>query len=288
MRLTTKIITGIILSIFLLSLLHIIGYSFTERKNYHSFFTDLKIILPQADKTGIHIESYRAITLESERSDTSRYDYYYTNEESGFFINPATNPSEENILFIPEALSEFITTQINNDTLTVKIKLDEVREKYCILEEAKEDNRFYLRRHLIAISGVNLYLHTTNINVINRLNGVPTQISNMDTDSIKIYANGEITVDSCKANVIEPNSNRKITVTNSVANMLNIDLDRINNWNIDNCDIEATNYTGSRRNHNIIITRNERGTINWLPKNKEAELSLKFKGDSAHISYQLQ
>ena len=289
MRLTTKIITGIILSIFLLSLLHIIGYSFTDRKNYTAFFPNLKIILPQTDKTGINIESYRVITLDSERSDTTnRYGYYYINKESVFFINPATNPSEENILFIPEVLNEFITTQISNDTLTIKIKLDEVREKYCDMEEVIEDNRFFLQTHLIWISGFNFYLHTTNVNVINRLYGVQTKISNIATDSIQIYTSGEITIDSCKANFMEPNSNRGITVANSVVKAINIDLDRVNNWTIEpNCDVDVYYFTG-KSNHNISLHNDYHGKIVWQPKNKNAEFNVKIKGNAAQLNFETQ
>ena len=288
MRLSTKIIIGIILSIFLLSLLHIISFSFTDRKHYQKIFLDRSIKIPQMDKTGINIESYRVITVASKRSDNEGGFYiYFTNEENGLFIQPAASTDEENSLFIPKALYDCISTKSNNDTLTLTINLDEVRDKYGTIDEANAKSNHSLSSS-IPVSGFNLYLHTSNINVINQLNGVQTLISNIVAESIKISSKGDVTIDSCKANVIEPYSKRKLNVSNSFAKVLILDLDEINNWKIDNCDIEARNYTGGRPNHSITITGDESEKINWLPKNKEAELNLKFKGSAAKINFDTQ
>jgi hypothetical protein len=288
MRLTTKIILGIILSIFLLSLLHIIGYSFTDRKHYQRSLPDRTINIPQANKIGINIEPYQVIMLELEQSDSERrYFYNYTSIENGLFIHPAATADEENKLFLPDALKGFFSTQTSSDTLIIKIKMDEVKEKYGMIDET---NMIVVRgiSYGISFSGFNLYLHTTSVNVVNKLNNLQTRISNMETENIKIYSSGEITVDSCKATIIEPNSNRKVTVTNSISQALNLDLDRISNWDIENnCDIDVIYYTGSKRNHNISLRSDDRGKIVWQPKNDDAELLLRFKGDSARISYQI-
>ena len=288
MRLTTKIIAGIILSIFLLSLLFIIGYSFTDRKNYNLSFANHTINIPQEDKTGIDIEPFRVLVFKVEQSDIdNRFYYNFTNEKNGLFIHPATTPDEENKLFIPEVLNDFISIQTSNDTLTIKIKFDEVREKYAKMNEALEKRQLPGVGYGIYVSGVNLYLHTSNINVINKLNDIQTQIINMKTDSVKIYSSGDINIDSCKAAVMEPNTNRKLTVKNSEAKTIYMDLDRTRKWNIDGCVIEEQNVTGSGR-HDITFHRNETGKINWYPKNENAELNLKFKGNAAQITYETQ
>ena len=290
MRLTTKIITGIILSIFLLSLLHIIGYSFTDRKNYKPSFSHSRSIqIPQTDMTGIPVESYRVITIEAEQSDTdNRFWSYFANDENGLYIHPATTSDEENKLFIPESLHKFITVQTSRDTLKIKINLDEVREKYEKIDDATVKLRPSMRVG-IPVSGVNLYLHTTKVNVINRLNSVQTRISNMETDSIQIYASGEINIDSCKANFIEPNSNRKITVAKSVVKAINIDLDRVSNWNVEpDCDVDVMYYTSGKSSNSILLHSDSRGKIVLQPKNKSAEFNVKIKGNAAQINFETQ
>ena len=287
MRLTTKIITGIILSIFILSILHIIAYSFTDRKNFKWSFPGHSIKLPQTDKTGMNIESYKVIVLESEESI---YYYWFANEE-GLFIQPALTNDEENKFFIPEALNDFISTQTNNDTLIIKINFDEVMEKYSTIDEALKKRQISGIQYAISVSGFNLYLHASNVNVINKLNDIQTRISNIKAESIKIYSTGDVVIDSCKVNVIEPvlePSYRKLTIENSIVKVLNLDLDRMGTWNINNCNIETSNFTGSGRNNDITLSQPEKfGRINWLPKNKDAELNIILKGDTAQISFQI-
>ena len=290
MRLTTKIITGFFLSIFILSLLHIIGYSFSDRK-LNTSFPDYSIKIPQTNPRGIDIASYRVFVFESLQTDFhEQYRLAIAKEGSSLFIQPATTENDDNKLLIPDALYDFLSTQAQNDTLTVKINLDEICEKYGTIDTIDEAV-LKLKKGIkigIPISGLNLYLHTSNanINIINYLSNIQTRINKMEMDSIIIYSStGDITIDSCKVKVIEPSNNRKLTVTNSTAQIINLDLDHLNNWNIKDCDIEMRNYTGSGQK-NIRIDGNERGKINWRPKDENAELNIKLKVDSAQIVFQ--
>ena len=285
MRLTTKIVIGIILSLLLLCLTLIIGYSFTDRKNYQgNYYSMQSIDIPQTDKTEVDLESYRVVVFMEQTNDKSRFSTWYSSQANGLFIQTAT---EKNKLVIPEALKNFVSTQTNEDTLTVKIKMDEFLELYGYKDEAFEKGTKSGSKESITISGLSIRLHTENVNVINKLRGIKTQIDNLETDSIKIYASGEIVIDACKANVIEPLSRQKLSVTNSSAKAINLDLDQVSNWSIKDCDIEEQNMTGSKRNHNITLTGTEKSKINWAPKNKDAELNIRIKGETATISYQI-
>ncbi|MDR0575780.1 MAG: hypothetical protein LBG96_17465 [Tannerella sp.] len=279
MKLTTKIISGIILSAFALSLLFIIGFSFTDRKYFKRAYNNTITRIPQDNMMGIEVEPYRVIVLDTERPDTENNDAYgFGYDECGLFINPAATPDKENKLFIPEALHGFISAKTNDDTLTIRIKIDELRKKY-----KKEDADNYT-----FFAGINLHLYTSNTNVINKITSVQTKISNIETDTIRVNAWGDIHIDSCKAIVINPvleENYRKLTVKNSYARTIHLDLDRINNWNIENCKIKEENLTGSNR-HSITKHRNESGTINWYPKNKDAELNIKVQGDVTQIIFQ--
>ncbi len=286
MRLTTKIIIGIILSIFLLCLLPIIGYSFSDRKNYNRSSYAPTIQLPQTELTGILIETSRVIVFEKvlDQSNTDNYNVWLSNNNNDLFIKPPTSEEDKDKLFVSSELREFITYRKNNDTLFFQINLDAIALKYDKQEEVLDKNNKKFR-YGVSFSGLNLYLHTANVNVINMISAFRTQIKNLETDSIKIYSTGEIVIDSCKAHVIEPESKQKLLVTKCTAKTINIDLDIVTNWRVKDCDIDVRNYSGSKNNHSFEITPPETGTIYWLPKNKDAALSIKFKSDTTRINF---
>ena len=279
MKLTTKIIFGIILSIFVISLLFIIGFSFSDRKNYYRTHNSSNVInIPQNSPIGIDVAPARVILLEMERTDTQDEIFYrFTSDNNSINLSPMT-AEEENKLFISEALYGYVAAKTNNDTLRIQIKVDELRKKY----EATDFKNY------VAFSGFNLNLQTSNANVVNTLNGFLTKVSNIETDTIRIVSNSNILIESCKAIVIEPvvdDSHRKVNVRNSVAKEIHLDLDGLRNWNLEGCNIEVQNFTGSGR-HNITLDRNKAGKINWYPKNENAELNIKVQGDTAQIVFQ--
>jgi len=278
MKLTTKIIFSIILSIFVISLLFIIGFSFSDRKNYHRAYNSNVINIPQNSPIGIDVAPARVILLEMERTDTQDEIFYgFTSDNNSINLSPMT-AEEENKLFISEALYGYVAAKTNNDTLRIQIKVDELRKKY----EATDFKNY------VAFSGFNLNLQTSNANVVNTLNGFLTKVSNIETDTIRIVSNSNILIESCKAIVIEPvvdDSHRKVNVRNSVAKEIHLDLDGLRNWNLEGCNIEVQNFTGSGR-HNITLDRNKAGKINWYPKNENAELNIKVQGDTAQIVFQ--
>ena len=283
MRLTTKIVIGIILAIFLLTLINIIGFSFSDRRHYNHSFQRHPLIQISQDKVDIPIEPSRVVVLELDQTNNSVF--YLLDSENGFFIHPPVTSDDENKLFIPKSLNDCVSFQTKGDTLVIKINIDKVMEKNAYQIETFERKE---TRHAVSsqtIGGINLYLYISNVRVINTVRGIQTLVHNIVTDSIIVHSHAKISIDSCKANVIEPYCNQ-LTVTNCVAKSLFLDLDRINNWDIDNCDIERRIFTGSKRNHSITTNVNEVASINWLPKNKDASLNMTFKGDSVQITTQ--
>ena len=282
MRPTSKIILGIFLSIFITSVLFIIGFSFSERRNYNNHSSYFKSI-PQDNPIGINVESFRVIVLEEDRTGVVIeeekngiiHTYVSYSESNGLTLNPITF-GEENKLFFPEALNGFLAAKTNNDTLTIQIKVNELRKIYG-------GGKDYM-----SFSGINFALYTSNVNVVNRVNGFPVRVNNIETDSIKIFSCGDILIESCKAIVIDPvmdQNFRKLIVKNSVAQTIHLDLDRLGNWKLEGCDIGVENLTGSGRHH-IIQHRNEKIKINWYPKNKDAELNISVPGDTTQIVFQ--
>ena len=272
MKLTTKIILSIFGSIFFITLLFIIGFSFSERRNYKTFHFNV-ISIPQDSQIGINLAPpYHVIVFEEEETEIQA-EHVYFSENNYLNVCPITTTEEENKLFIPEALNGFISAKTDNDTLRIKIKVGELRKKYD-----EEDGTHPL------LSDVHLYLHTSHVDVINHMSGIQTKVINMETDTIKIYSTGNILIDSCKANVIDPVTRNSLSVTNSTVKVINLDFNRISRWSITDCDIETKNMTGSDRHH-ITLHRSETGKINWYPKNEKAELNIKVPGDTTQIVY---
>ena len=291
MRPTTKITIGIFLSIYVLSILHIIYFSFTERKNYPDLINH-SIRFSQEHTMGLNLPPCRVIVFEAEQFDPERACYYpLVSNESGVFIHPAATIDEDNKLYFPEELNDFISLQTKNDTLVVKIKMDGMAQRYGMMDVPLLKGRTTRSRHYVSVSGVNLYVHTSEVNIINKLGDIPIQVSRLETDTIKIYSMGGVAIDSCKAKVIDPvvesRYDGRFTMTNSATQALNLDLDKTRGWRTTNCNIEAINITGSGRNAGLNLYSNEYGTINWLPKNSDAELSIKIKGNPAKVIYQI-
>lgn len=289
MRLTTKIILGVITSILALSILFIISFSFSERERpSHSYPSSINI--PQDNKTGIEIAPFRVVVLDIERTDALDYYYHFEDDSCGLFLKPTT-AGEANKLFIPETLSGFITAQTKNDTLSVGIKVDELRKKYSIADSSQKQTPPQVgTMYFISISGVNLHLYTSNVNVINNIDRLSVKMNGIETDSIKIISAGNVLIDSCKATVIDPHTQNHsaLKIKNSTAKAFNLDLDVIKKWQTVNCLFEEENLTGSNK-HTIYRIRepgDAPSKINWQPKNKDAELNIHLKGDPVQVAFQ--
>ena len=280
MRLTTKILSGVIGSIFILSLSFIIGFSFSERRHYSTNYNTPNISIPQDNQIGISLEPHRVIVIEEDFTGVRIEDektpgmirFNMGINISSLTINQIV-PEMESKLYIPEALNGCIATIIHDDTLTIQIKNYELRKKYD-----KEDSVAY-----ISFSGVDLCLHISNVNIINKVSG-NSLLHNLETDSIVIDSRGDVLIESCKANFIH-SVNGRLTVKNSIVKAILLDLDRRGSWNLEGCEIENQIFTGSGRNY-VTWNRNETGTINWHPKNPDAELNLKIQGDTTQIVFQ--
>jgi len=279
MRLTTKIIIGFILSVFLISLMFIIGFSFTDRKNYQGISNVNTINLPQDNKTSINVALKHTIVFECEEFNAeNEYSYAFANNECGLYLSPATTKEEENKLFVPEVLSDFITTNTQDDTLFVRVKINELVKKY----EKDKKHTFF--------SGVNFNLYTNNVHIINKLGGVPTEIRRIETDSITIISYENILIESCKADVVEPiirNGHRKLTINNSNIRKLYLDLDYGYHRYIErsNNNITEEYISGSQR-HDFTYGLNNSDKIIWQPKNKDAKLNITLQGDTTQIILQ--
>ncbi|MDR3253290.1 MAG: hypothetical protein LBT35_07000 [Tannerella sp.] len=292
MKLTSKIIIGFLLAIFISSIVFIVGFSFTDRVNYER--KSSSIILhhfPQDKISAIDVNPYRTIVLKekeenfSHPQETDKHIYVahrmIDSSTSGLFIQKPSSAADENKLFIPDELRPFIDVKSTNDTLTITIKTSDMEQKsleMAKLESGKDKHIFFFNTCL--------RLHTSHIDVINSLYDFPVDIKGVETDSCKVFAQySEIRIDSCSFDVYLPTYFRDLKITNSRIREATIDFDMTQgSWNIgDNCQVGIEIFTGSS-NHSISMGHEAR-EVNWIPKNKDAKLNIQLSGDAAKFKF---
>ncbi len=278
MRLSTKIVLGIILSLLLLSLGFIIGFSFTDRVNYKWDSNDHIKNIPQENMTLVEVNPYRTVLLEMKEGN-NEYNVY---PQGSLYVGPVTETEKHNHLYMPEELLEYTEIVSQNDTLIIRVKMKNLNDKYY----TNEDNR--KGRIFTQISGFNFYIYTTDVDAINNgLSRINIDVKEIENNSIKIHSVCDIFIHKCKTKVIEPSGNGHICkITESKTQELNIDLDNIStNWIVENCEIDVENLTGSQKS-NVQLSKNEAKVMNWIPKTKEAGLNVTLYGDTTKVVFQ--
>ena len=276
MRLTTKIIIGLISSIFLLSFVFIIGISFIDTQNYERRSNVYTSSISQENLVAVAIDvPFQTICL-----DEVKHTQYEKNLNISGLIrhSPVTSPEDQNQLFLPKELLEFVDTVSSNDTLFIRLKMDAIHDRY-----AESSTRDYM-----VIDGFNFFVHAKEVDVVCHLQRIKVDVRNHTTDNIRIQTSGSIEIDSCKANRIEPSMNNRwqsFLLKNSQVKELTIDLDQIGRqWKVENCEIEVENLTGSGK-HSVVQPKSEAKIMNWIPKNKDAQLTVTLHGDTARIEF---
>ena len=267
MRLTTKIILGIILAINLLSLILIIGFSFSDMKD--ADLAGRNDIYISRENTNIELPSFKTIVIEG----SDRYNFYF-GSDCNIYFEPIKEEHNTDMISIPEELKDFISIQNSDDTLRVMLDIVAIGEKYR--NRSKLDN---------IISGINIHFNTPKTDIINKISMLPLTVKNIEANNINISSSGDINIIDCKTHVVNPHldlPNKKLFIKNSEVKKLNLDLDNISKWTLENCKIEEAYMTGSEV-FRISHGNNDIGTINWAPKNKNAELNIKIQKEPKRI-----
>jgi len=275
MKLTTKIILSIIAAIFLIPLLFIAVFSFTDRRNYVREFSNVKINLSDEKITGIELPSFKTIVIGEVAFVTKSSYSNGLSDNCGIFLDPIPENHSHDMLLIPESLKDYISFDSFQDTLKIKMDLREFGMKNL------KDEQFYYYTDL------KIRLNLSKIDVISNVLSLSITANNIKTDSMIIKSSGNIYIDSCKADVIMPmiiRNHNQLRINNSDIKKLNLDLDNAGNWRIENCNIEVENLTGGG-NHSIKQSKDESAKVYWYPKNKDAQLNVTIKGDAAQIIF---
>ncbi|WP_455591983.1 hypothetical protein [Bacteroides sp.] len=109
----------------------------------------------------------------------------------------------------------------------------------------------------------------------NVIPGMHTKISGVQLDSLNTYTQGEgLRLDSCNIRSLRVDGNRASFVANkSTISHLYLDLDVLNNWHVDACDIDTEYLTGSGKHRNN-LQKGECRRMLWTPKTEGAELNV--------------
>jgi hypothetical protein len=150
------------------------------------------ILLPQDHHTGITLPSFKKVIIELEPHDTDEYSLFHL-RDCNLYIDPVSGENNPEMLFFPESLKDFVSTGISNDTLKIRLDMWNLCRKYKSEEHDAS-----------SISGINLRFVIAEIDVVNKLLDLSITIKNIETDRIKVDSYGNIRIDSCKAEVIEP------------------------------------------------------------------------------------
>ena len=278
MKLTTKIVLGIIISIFLLSFVFIICISFIDKENDMFNPNSRFKSISQENIISVDIEPFKTVFIYEELEQKRRNIF----PGGTVTLQPVINENEKNKILLPEELLKFTGITSSNDTLFIWLKMDEVYEQHEESISAIEK-----RGMAYALDGFNFYLHTNLVDIVCDIDKIKIDIQNIKTDIINVRSFGEISIDSCQANLIETYSRHWKTtlIKNSKVKELSIDLDVIKNWKTEGCEIEILNLTGSGK-HSVLFTENTTKVTNWIPKNKEAQLMVTLHGDTARIVFQ--
>lgn len=216
MKLTTKIIIGIISFIFFFFLIFIIGFSFSDRVNYISpinLFQSNLLEISQQNKLKLEVGEYKTILIEKEPEERP----YPLAVMGKICLVPATEENPSNTLILSEELSNYSTINPSNDTLKITLKIKDIHEKYRS-EEGKT----------IFIKGLNFQIPTSeNIDLICTMGEINTEIKEIVAKEIKVETSGKLLIESCHATIVQPliKDHQSLEIKNTKIKELKMNLD---------------------------------------------------------------
>lgn len=262
MRLTTKIVLGGILAIFIGAIIFIVALSFTDRKS----FEDSSWELDQKNIESIDVGPYQTVKFAMANQEET---ISVMPEGTISFRHPASE-DRKGKLFMPNELKKYTTVKVVKDTLFVSIDWQKLKSHFG---EGKISN----------IRIVNYTIYSDNVDLDNWIPTMKTEINGLHAHNIRVNSIGYVRVESCTADKLESVRGNFI-LKNSKLKQLSLDLDEIYNWQIENCQIDEENLSGSKT-HYIKTPRSETKALNWHPKNKDARLNIELLADSARLEF---
>ncbi len=171
---------------------------------------------------------------------------------------------------MPNELKKCTRIKVDKDTLFIVIDSEKIKSSYAGKGKS-------------GIDGVNYLIYADNVDFINLVPSMKTEINGLHAQLIRVNSEGDVKVESCIADRLESASGN-LNLKNNRLKQLNLDLDKVYDWKVENCQIEEENLSGSNT-HYIKTPRSETKALNWHPKNKDARLNIELSADSARLVF---
>lgn len=276
MKLTTKIIGGVMLLVILITVAFI---AYLSQSKYAKEGNQNYDVMISSDMESIHRGEgistilFEDVPLEDERS------VFFT---GSIHLVPVSKSDEQSKVELPSMLRPYIEEFVKGDTLVLRIKTKEL----IIALSNDPDGRFP------SVGGLNfnVFVDTSSIGIKNNLRyDMNLDMRGVKCDNVALNVSARvISVDSCNiksltvANIT--NMGCRFDARNSTIKTLNVDLDNITDRVIENCNIDIENLTGSSI-HRISVTKGECKEMNWVPKNEDASLRIFDLSDTVRIVF---
>lgn len=283
MRLTTKIVLGIITAIFLTSIISIVCLSINDEKP----IADEELNSENIKMTSIDIPPYKFITLDMENNDniyfTGTLNFHPLMDENEKKQWPFPDAGDKNKLLVTEELKSNIRQVLSGDTLKLFLKPSD-----DMMERKRESRMHYMD------SKIDMFLFTdSEINLKNDISFISVKMNDIKTKSINVNSYGEVRLQNCTIDTINPIgkdnnesflSIRNLYIDNSKIDILNWKLVGDNELNISNSKIEIGNFCGYT-NKKIVIPPNTFKKINHVKKSDESALNIEILSDTVQFIF---
>ncbi|MFV0417495.1 MAG: hypothetical protein ACK5KT_02025 [Dysgonomonas sp.] len=283
MRLTTKIVLGIIAAFFLINIIIIVCLSI----NYERPITDKELRQEDIKMASIDIPPYKVITLDMESNDniyfTGTLNIHPLIDENEKKKWPFPDAGEKNKLLITEKLKPNIRQVLAGDTLKLYLKpSDDMMER-------KRDSRMYHTD-----SKIDLFLFTnSDINFKNNIFFISVNVNDITANSVNISTGGKVQLQNCNIDTVNPivrDNNesfffvRNLNIDNSRIDILNCKFMEDNELNINNSKIGTGNFSGYT-NQAIVIPSNTFKKINLVKQPDERAVNIEILSDTVQFIF---
>lgn len=269
MRRTTVILLAILSSVLLLSVIFIIHLRFFApiNKTEKNFLSNDKF---SGKVDSINVSLYKVIRFVDENNNE------VNDISSSLMVQPFKNEQQKGMFCYPKELSFMINKQVSGDTLVIKLSYPE--EQLTALLDKYKSKRMH--------SDFSLYTDSaSSLSIKNESKKMGTIFRKVILKKATVYTVKELFIDSCKIDRLNISGyHAHIFLANNKINIFSIDLENLNNWNVDKCDINEEHLTGKGNNY-VSLPKTECKKMVWKGKTKDSEINVSLKADKATISF---
>ena len=255
MKSTTKILIGILISGIVVVLIgSVLLYTYNAPKKGLTFDSKL---------TQVNVPPFRVVNVLVDSTGQLPKEYGFL--ESELSIVPVIG--SQNTLSYPERLEPYLSITTKNDTVNLIFNIS----SDALPGELSKKKQLYFE--LLAMK---LTADSSLVAVSSEARGLKLRLCNMKADSValNVYAYS-LKVDSCDLRSLSVKKAATLELVNSRIGNTYLDLDDVSRWSVTNCKLDNEYLTGSR-NHRNELQKGECRQMHWMPKNKDARLSVTF------------